>query len=75
MGGDILHMGHQLSHWDIYVQTMGSSMTDFLTVFSFREGLGMATRGGSGYGALQQGRCHREELKGELSQHNLLCPL
>lgn len=50
-------------------------MTDFLTVFSFREGLGMAMGGGSGYGALQQGRCHREELKGELSQHDSLCPL
>lgn len=51
-------MGQQLSHWDIYVQTMGSFMTDFLTVFPFREGLGMAMGGESRYGALQQGRCH-----------------
>lgn len=47
-------MGHQLRHWDIYVQTMGSFMTDFLAVFSFMEGLGMAAEDGSRYGALQQ---------------------
>lgn len=75
VGGDVLHMGHQLSHWDTYVQIMGSFMTDFLTVFSFGEGLGMATKMGADTGhSSREGVTERNSRSREPFQQDSLCP-